>query len=511
MLRRIDCSVLAVAGLLVWTTFACAPAWADDAAPQDEADVLIRYKTHPQNADHVHIQNHGGKVKHSYWIVPSIAARVPKAKLAKLKENLNVQSVEPDVVVHINDVELDNTWGVKRIGGGAAQIAGATGTGVKVAVIDTGIDYRHPDLDANYKGGWDFVNNDNDPLDDHGHGTHCAGTIAAEANATGVVGVAPHAQLYALKVLDANGSGYSSNIIAAVQWCIQNGIQVTSNSYGSSTDMGTSMKQAFDNAAAIGIVNVAAAGNSGTSAGTENTVGYPAQYASVIAVAATDGSDVRAYWSSTGPAVEIAAPGVSILSTLKGGGYGYMSGTSMACPHAAGAAAVLISAGLTHADDVRYALDMSALDLGVQGQDTWYGYGRIDLSTALSALTPPSPPPPPPPPPPSSNPPSTPTVATVDGVYYSLSGGKKNDKNLIVDVDIVDDFGDPVAGAVVTVQIRRGTKSVLSAQATTDVNGTAVFTINGAKGGTYTTTITNITASGLTWDHASPSNSFVKK
>src|SRR5262245_4556368 len=126
MVRRTDCSILAAAAVLACACLTCDAARAADATPQDEVDVLINYKSHPQHADHVHLQNHGGKIKHSYWIVPTVAARVSKSKLAKLKENLNVQSVEPDVVVHVNDLELDNAWGVKQIGGGAAQLAGAT-------------------------------------------------------------------------------------------------------------------------------------------------------------------------------------------------------------------------------------------------------------------------------------------------------------------------------------------------------------------------------------------------
>lgn len=501
-----------VAAAAVIAAIACgfpAASSAADPAAGDEVDVLISYKKHPKQADHDHVSRHGGKVKRSFWIVPTVAARISKKKLAALTENPNVQSIDPDVEIRISDAELDSAWGVKRIGSEIAHVAGRDGAGVKVAVIDTGIDYRHPDLDGNYKGGWDFVNNDADPLDDNGHGTHCAGIIGAEDNGTGVVGVAPRCELYALKVMNASGSGSFSSIIAAVQWCIQNGIQVTSNSYGATSDPGTVARQAFDNAAALGIVMVAAAGNSGTTAGTEDTVNYPAKFGSAMAVAATTSANARATFSSTGPAVEIAAPGSSILSTLRGGGYGYMSGTSMACPHVAGAAAVLISAGLTDGADVRLLLDMSALDLGTAGRDTWYGYGLADLATALSALEPAPPADPQPEPQPDPEPPP-PATASVDAIAYTKFGGKRNDRNLGIEVDIVDEYGDPIPNATVSIQVRRSGKLMLTAQGTTDGYGAAMFVINGAKGGTYTTTITSVQAAGCEWDGVSPPNSYVK-
>ncbi|MBL8851303.1 MAG: S8 family serine peptidase [Planctomycetaceae bacterium] len=490
----------------LWLTSGSAEAGGNKAA-NVQVDVIIGFKTPPGQADRDFIKKQGGTVTHSYWIVPAIAARVPQQALAGIARNPNVSLVEPDVEITANDAELDAAWGVQKIGGEIAHTAGATGSGVKVAVIDTGIDYRHPDLDANYSGGWDFVNNDADPLDDHGHGTHCAGTIGAEDNGVGVVGVAPNCRLYALKVMDANGSGSFSRVIAALQWCVQNGIQVTSNSYGSTTNPGSTVQQAFDNAALVGIVSVAAAGNYGTSAGTEDNVCYPARYNSVIAVGATTSGDVRASYSCTGPKIELAAPGSNVYSTTKGGGYGNKSGTSMACPHVAGAAAVLVGAGLTN-DEVRYVLDMSALDLGTAGTDTWYGYGGVDLATALEALAtlPPEPEPDPTPTPD----PVTPELITVDLIVYSMYGGKTNNKNLRVEVDIVDDAGLPVPNATVSVQIWRSGTLAYSGPAVTDSYGTATFTISGARSGTYVTNVTDVTATGYEWDGTSPTNAFAK-
>jgi len=329
------------------------------------------------------VKGAGAKVVYNYHLVPAIAATGPGAVISKIAAHPRVIRVEPDGKVQALDAELDNAWGVKRIGAGTVHDGGNKGTGVKVAIIDSGIDYNHSDLDANYVvGGYDFVNDDADPMDDYGHGTHVAGTVAAEDNAEGVVGVAPEASLYALKVLGADGSGLYSDVIAALQRCVDNKIQVTNNSYGSSGDPGETVKDAFDNAAAAGVLHVGSAGNSGNPPGRGDNVGYPARFASVIAVAATDSSDKRARFSSTGPDVELAAPGVNINSTLLGGGYGEKSGTSMACPHVAGTAALVIAAGIT---DVRYQLQVTADDLGDPGWDTKYGWGLVDADEAAGA------------------------------------------------------------------------------------------------------------------------------
>ena len=160
----------------------------------------------------------------------------------------------------------------------------------------------------------------------------------------------PAVFLYALKVLNAQGSGSWSDVIAALQWAVNNGIQVTNNSYGSGRNPGGTVEAAFANAEAAGLVNVAAAGNSGNCGGKGNKVGWPARYSSVIAVGATNQNDGRPCFSSAGPDVELAAPGVAINSTIPGGGYDQYHGTSMASPHVAGTAALVISAGITDAN-----------------------------------------------------------------------------------------------------------------------------------------------------------------
>ncbi len=386
-----------LAALLVFVTafgLGVAPAMAQ---PTTKAQVLIGFDRQPGPAEEALVHRAGGTIKYTYHLVPAIAASVPEAAIEGLRKTPRVTSVDPDGEVYLIDAELDNAWGVKRIGAGNVHPYNK-GTGVKVAIIDTGIDYSHPDLDANYAGGYDFAMGDSDPMDYHGHGTHVAGIVAAEDNDldSSVVGVGPEVRLYALKVFDDDGSGGRwSDIIAALQWAVDSGIQVTNNSYGTSVNPGGTVEAAFNNAEAAGVLNVAAAGNSGNPRGKDNKVIWPARYDSVIAVATTDTNDNRAWWSSTGDQVELAAPGVSIPSTWKDGGYNTISGTSMASPHVAGTAALVIATGITDAngngrinDEVRLRLQQTADDLGDPGRDSWYGFGLVDADEAAPNTTP---------------------------------------------------------------------------------------------------------------------------
>ena len=346
--------------------------------------VIIGFKSTPSQADKAVVHGHGGDIKYSYTIINAIAAKLPEPAIENIQKNPRVTYVERDGEVHTLDTELDNSWGVKRIGAGIVHAGGNKGAGVNVAIIDTGIDYTHLDLYDNFDRellGYDFANGDSDPMDDNGHGTHCAGIVAAEDDGAGVVGVAPEAYLYAVKVLDNTGSGYWSDVIAGIQWSVNNNMEVISMSLGGGDSQG--MEAACDAAYNAGIVVVASAGNSGNPPGKGDNVGYPAGYSSVIAVAATDSNDIRARWSSTGPAVELAAPGVSIYSTYMGGGYATKSGTSMACPHVAGTAALVIVSGITGSGAVRARLQNTADDLGATGKDNLYGYGLVDADEAV--------------------------------------------------------------------------------------------------------------------------------
>ena len=360
-------------------------------SPEGLVKFLVGFKGKPGLPEQALVNGMGGKIKYTYHLVDAMAVSLPQKAIDALQKNPKVRYVEPDVLVQALDGELDNSWGVKRIGVGLVHDSLNKGAGVKVAIIDSGIDYNHPDLNSNYKGGYDFVNTDTDPMDDLGHGTHVAGTVAALDDDIGVVGVAAEANLYALKVLSSGGSGSYSDVIAALEWCVDNGIQVTNNSYGSSEDPGETVKAAFDNAYYnYGIINVAGAGNSGDFSGVGDNIIYPARYDSVISVAATNKDDQRASWSSTGTGLEISAPGVSIYSTLLGGGYGVKSGTSMACPHVTGTVALMIAAGVS---DIRGQLESTSDDLGATGWDSQYGYGLVDADEAAGGSGVETPPP----------------------------------------------------------------------------------------------------------------------
>lgn len=229
-------------------------------------------------------------------------------------------------------------WGVAQIQAPAAWDL-TRGVGATVGVIDTGANTTHPDLSGNVAGCVSFVAYTSTCTDDNGHGTHVSGIIAGIDNTAGVVGVAPLARLYELKVLDNTGSGYLSDIISALNWAVINHIQVVNMSLGTSSNI-QSFHDAVTAAYNAGVIEIAAAGNSGPGS---NTVLYPAAYAEVMAVAATDSTNSVPSWSSRGPQVDVAAPGVSIYSTYPTNSYKLMSGTSMAAPHVTGTVALRAS------------------------------------------------------------------------------------------------------------------------------------------------------------------------
>ncbi|MBI3288461.1 MAG: S8 family peptidase [Elusimicrobia bacterium] len=277
----------------------------------------------------------------------------------------------------------EEPWGINRVHAPAAwascaheQVKACEGAGVKVAVIDTGIDSSHPDLRGKVDGGFSAITkteNPSDYQDDNGHGTHVSGTIAAKKDSKGVVGVAPSARLYAVKVLDADGSGNLSDVIDGIVWAAKNKMDVANMSLGAPVDS-EAMKRAVRFARGAGLVIVAAAGNSGGS------VGFPGAYDDVIAVAASDYEDKLAPFSSRGPAVDFIAPGVDVLSSKMGGGFASFSGTSMASPHVAGLAAIVVAqgyVGLNGPDGVMSQLKKAASALPVLTAEM-QGAGIVD-------------------------------------------------------------------------------------------------------------------------------------
>jgi subtilisin len=336
---------------------------------------------------------------------PIVSAKLSDGEIDALRKNGNVLRVEEDHLCYaiggaLQHLQIENQPSVlaETIPTGVSQIkapaawGNSQGKGIRVGVVDTGIDFNHPDLKINYVGGVSFVPGAATPMDDQGHGTHCAGTIAAAINGAGVVGVAPQASLYAAKVLDSNGSGQFSWVIAGIDWCIQNKMHIISMSLGGSSAP-VALQTICNVAWSKGLLVVAAAGNAQNQqpvppAG--SNVGFPGKYKNVIAVSAIDSANAIASFSSRGPEVDLCAPGVNVLSTAPGGGYATMSGTSMACPHVAGAAALTWGAHRFSDNEQIWNLLASTVDnLGVPGWDLLYGYGRINANAASGALVPP--------------------------------------------------------------------------------------------------------------------------
>ncbi len=350
------------------------------AQPPEMVDVLIGFGRQPGPNEEAVVRGAGGTIKYTYHLIPVIAATVPEVAIRGLEANPNVTYVEEDGIVYA--IEETLPWGVDRIDAEVVHAAGNKGAGIKVAILDTGIDLDHPDL--NIVQSVKFAPG-RDADDRYGHGTHVAGIVAALDNDYGVIGVAPEAWLYNVKVLGDQGQGRLSNIVKGIEWSVDNGMQVMNMSYGGgySRSEDTALQAAYD----AGIVLVSSAGNSGDT-DPDDDVGYPAKYDSVIAVAATDNTDTRASWSSDGPAVELAAPGVSIPSTYKGGGYASLSGTSMASPHVAGIAALILDENPTWTPaQVRAQLQATAKDLGATGKDNLFGYGLVDAENAVLGTT----------------------------------------------------------------------------------------------------------------------------
>jgi subtilisin family serine protease len=199
--------------------------------PDGLVKVLIGFKEKPGPPQQALVKGLGGKIKYTYNLIPAIAASVPEKAIEALKKNPNITNVELDNQVFALGQTLP--WGIDRIDAEVVHTnSDNRGAGVNIAIIDSGIDYSHPDLNDNYAGGYDFVNGDTDPMDDDGHGTHVAGIVAALDNNIGVVGVAPNASLHALKVLNEEGVGYMSDVVLAIQWATVNEIQVINMSLG---------------------------------------------------------------------------------------------------------------------------------------------------------------------------------------------------------------------------------------------------------------------------------------
>ncbi len=333
------------------------------------------------------VKAHGAAVvsrnKDINFVVVDPKGRNPDDLMGEMKKHPKAEYVEYDYTATAfldpNDTYYSNQWGPQDIFAPLAWNITTGSPNVIVAIVDTGVDYTHPDIAPNYcGGGYDFINGDNDSVDDNGHGTHVAGIAAGVTNnGIGIAGISQSC-IMAEKVLNSAGSGSYSAVANGIIHAANNGAKVISMSLGGSFSSYT-LQNAVNYAWNKGVLIVAAAGNENS-----GKISYPAAYPNVMAISALDPGDGFAYYSNHGKKIELAAPGTDIYSTLMGGGYGYKTGTSMATPFVSGSAALVLSKnGTLTNSQVRKILDNSAVDLGASGRDPYFGYGKVNVYGAL--------------------------------------------------------------------------------------------------------------------------------
>lgn len=456
--------------------------------------------------------------------------------IQRLKRLPFVRYAEPDYIVHAsvipNDPRYGELWGMTNIKAPAAWDTFTGDANLVVAIIDTGIDYNHPDLAANMwinpgeipnngidddgNGyvddihGWDWAYGDNNPSDVNGHGSHTAGTVGAVGNnGVGVVGVNWNIKLMALKFLSDSGSGSTSNAISALNYAVDKGVKVSNNSWGGGS-YSQSLYDAIENSKSVGHLFIAAAGNNGRN--NDSRPFYPASYNNnnVISVAAIDINDNRASFSNYGAtSVDLGAPGVNIVSTTPNNSYSSYNGTSMAAPHVAGAAALLYGLYPTWTyGQVRDRVLTTARPISALNGRTVTG-GTLDLAAAVGSSAPPptSTPTPTATPTPTSTsvptatstpaPGSTMHVGDLDGAGTSVSNAFWRASTTIT---VHDSNHSPVASATVTGAWSGGPTG--SASCTTNSNGQCTVQRNLSKNrfASATFAVTNITTSGYTYD-----------
>jgi subtilisin family serine protease len=365
MRRRI---VLLVAALAVPASLLALPAQAEPGGGAGSYIVVLKDAVDPAAIANIHSARYGAQVGAVWgYALHGYSAVIPNDRVAALRADANVKYVVTDGEASISAQTVP--WGIDKIDADVSSTHAGDGSGavtnVNVYVIDTGVETTHPDLNV-----VSFVQFGGGPKRDcNGHGTHVAGTIAAKDDSQGVVGVAPGAPIYAVKVLGCSGSGSWSSVISGIDWVTQNH---KANAVANMS-LGGSANQAVDDAvrtsAASGVFYALAAGNDGANACNQS----PARAGTtdgIATVAAVDSSDAEASWSNYGSCVDIWAPGVNIYSTYRGGGYATLSGTSMASPHVDGGGALYLS---THSgaspSTVERALKSAAVSTGTGSKD----------------------------------------------------------------------------------------------------------------------------------------------
>jgi len=437
------------------------------------------------------------------------------ATLRNLRNNRDVEFAEPNYILHAyavpNDPRFDSQWALHNTGqtGGVADADIdapeawdlQTGGNVIIAVVDTGVDYNHRDLSGNIWSnsgeianngrdddgngfvddvrGWDFANNDRNPMDDNDHGTHLAGIIAASGNnGTGVVGVNWSARIMPLKFMDSTGAGSSADAIAAIEYAVANGAQVINASWGGGP-FSRAMFNVLSAANDAGVMFIAAAGNESNN--NDNNPSYPADYnlPNVISVGATDDADTLAGFSNFGAnSVDLGAPGVSILSTVRNNGYASFNGTSMATPYVAGVAALVVADNPGIGIPALRATLLDNTDAVADLAGRTVTGGRLNAFKALGGGTTP---PPPPPTPEVNVTPGNISVMVNDSVQFSASGGSTPYVWSVADsaigsISANGDFTGLVVG--VTRVNATDTNGVRSNDAIVTVSATAVINIS---------------------------------
>ncbi len=351
-MKRESLLVIKIFAFLVFLNFS---AQLSNAIPSEHPRKIVVFKKwYGQEADQDALLRNLGAVKiKSLKLINSQAVHLPPGAEKHLKRKSEILRIDEDLVItavanktkskpkhpqHPPKVPEKLPWGIQRIYADLVWEV-TTGSMIKVAILDTGIDLDHPDLWRNIKGEINTLRPRKSANDDNGHGTHLAGTVAAIDNDFGVIGVGPEIYLYAVKVLDKKGKGWLSDLIDALDWCIDNKMQVINMSFGS-LEGNPSFHDAIIRAYQAGITMVASAGNNGEDSG---LIEYPAFYPETIAVSAVDEYDDFASFSSYGAQIDLTAPGVNILSTYRNAFYETMYGTSMSAAHVTGTVALILT------------------------------------------------------------------------------------------------------------------------------------------------------------------------
>lgn len=392
----------------------------EEAQNEDTVSVIINYKeeSYSTNSENVgasalgslvnDLESEGGEVTHLYQTIDAIAAEVPANSLDGLENNPKIESVEYNHKISVllqDSIPLINASIVHNLTLGSNNI---TGSGIGICILDTGINYSHADFGnctnsqfiagtcKKVPSGYDYVNNDNDPIDDHGHGTHISGIAAANGT---LKGVAPNATIISMKVLDQNGEGYAGNLTAGIDWCVANrttyNIKVISMSLGNGANhtvycdsFSSSVTNAINSAVANNITVIASTGNSGNYSG----IAWPSCVTNATRVTATDKSEAFASFAQRSSTILdiLTAPGVSINSTDYNGQFSSKSGTSMAAPHVAGLAALIYQTWKerqgTYPNSTQVFEKINTTGVALNDSQSSKIFYRINASAAINAI-----------------------------------------------------------------------------------------------------------------------------